>query len=160
MKIKKSSSWWDTFLWVGVFILVLMFLYQLLKLWQAGTATVANLGTSIGQALTNTVAAVESGLSGLLTSPAAVFSSLFSSIPDLLTLFFSFIGSVSFAGILSGLASFITNLFGGLTASPIVAGAGASATSTGSPDPNLGGNSLSPGAGFSASSSNLTPVMQ
>jgi hypothetical protein len=150
MKIRKSSSWWDTFLWLGIFLLVVIFLYQLLKLWQAGQATLSNAGNAIGQAFTNSVAAVENGLSSLVTNPLDLVTTLFGLAPSFLSLVFSFFSSLVLGDFLTDVITFVTNIFGGLTAAPIVSGSGSTSTSSGASDPTGGGNNLNPGSGFTA----------
>lgn len=148
MKIKKSSSWWDHFLYLGIFLLALVFLYQLLKLWQQGTATLSNIGGTIAAAAGNTVAAVEAGLATLVTNPLALLSGLTGLIPDFLGLLTGFLGIFSLTGLLTGIASFIASLFGGITAEPISSGQGSSAP--GATVPTTDNNALNPGGSFSA----------
>lgn len=112
MKIRSKNSWWDIALYLGVFLLVIVFLYQLLKLWQAGVATIGNIPSALSQAFSNTVAAVEAGLAAAVTSPLGFLSSLFAYFPDFLSLALNFLGSLSFGSILPTIAGLITSLFG------------------------------------------------
>jgi hypothetical protein len=156
---KKKADWTETILWVALFLLVLVFIYELLKIWNSATATLASLGTAITTAASNTVASIESALSGLLTSPSAVLSNIFGAIPNLLSLATAFFGSLltsitsgGITGILGGIGGAIGSLFG--TALPITSGAGASTTTTLLPSttgPSTPVNNGTPGSTFSIS---------
>jgi hypothetical protein len=112
----SKKDWWETFLWLGVFLLVLAFLYQLLKLVNQATGAAAGIGgaisgalASIPQALANTAGAAEGFLTGLVMAPMAAISSLFSGFPTLLSWMFGLI-----EGILAAIA-------GGTIAGPVSA---------------------------------------
>lgn len=137
---KKSSSWWDNLLYIGIFILAVMFLYQLLKLWSAGEAKLSNLWSTFSTAAGNTLSAIESGFSTLLTSPLSLFSSLFSSIPNFFTWALGLLAGFSF----SGLTGFIQALFSGPTATDTSTGSATAGTS-GAPDSDSDTNSLGVG---------------
>jgi hypothetical protein len=170
MSAKKSSGgdWWETLLWVGVFLLVAIFIYQLLKLWQAGVASASNAATSLGQAFDNTVAAVENGFNNLLTAPATFLQTLFGAVPDLLNLIVNFAQGLFAGDIFSNLAGFFGGVLGSLFASPnavVTTGLGSSSSGTiaaptpsqpatlnlpGNQGPGAGAVSLPIGAGFGA----------
>lgn len=149
-KGKSKTDWWDTLLYVGLFFLIGLFLYQLLKLWQSGTATAGTALQSLAQAAANTIAAVENFLSSLVTSPAAAIAAIFDGVPQFLALLFSFFTT---AGIAAGIGSWFGSLFGDLfgSAAPISTSQGAAYT--GSPStsttPIIGNSDLN-SSNFSA----------
>lgn len=154
MSTRKKSDWTETILYVGIFILALVFLYQFLKLWAAGTASLANLGATISNAASNTVAAVESGLNSLVTAPSAFIGNLLGAAPDLLSLGTTFISSllstIFAGGLFSSLGTFLSAIFGNV--SPILAGAGSSYNTTvpvGPAGPSTTPVSGPPGSSFS-----------
>lgn len=111
---RAKSDWWETFLWFGLFILIAMFIYQMLKLWNQGVATVDNAASTVSTALGNTATELENFLTGLVTSPIAAIESVFSSAPDFLNLFFNFASSLFLGGALSSILSWGYSLFAGL----------------------------------------------
>ena len=136
----RSSSWWETFLWVGIFIIAMIFLYQLLKLWNAGVATANSAVASIGQAMGNTVSAIENGFTGLLSTPGAVISELINGIPSLLSLFVSFVSTLFVGGIFTSIINFVLGIFGSSSATNTGQGSGypTTVTSTTAPVPASG----------------------
>jgi hypothetical protein len=111
---RKKNDWWDTMLYLGFFFLIFIFLYQLLKLWNSS----GNLFSGIGQALTNTLATVEAGLSALVTSPFNFVFSLLSALPTFL---------LNFLGLAS---AFISGTAGSLIGSSLGSTLGTSAGTT------------------------------
>jgi hypothetical protein len=126
---KRKTDWWETFLWVGVFFLMLIFLYELLKLWNSTTKTVGGLISSIPQALTNAIGTVESGLASLVTSPFTAIANLLDSGPGLLNLVLGFFSSLFLGSFWSDILTAFTSIFGGL-ALPVTTGLGSSASGT------------------------------
>jgi hypothetical protein len=127
MAIKKKTDWTETLLYVFIAIIFLIFLYQLLKLVNAGN----NFFSSIPQALANSVAAVESGLASLITSPLSFLTGFLGSIPALLSYIFG-----GFLSLLTGQWE-LSTIFGGITGglSSIFGSATPVNTSTGSSTP-------------------------
>lgn len=122
MSASKKTDWLSLILWIIGGALLLTFLYQLLKLLQSAGAQVANIPTAVGQAFTNTIAAVENALTGGVAN-----FSLLSLIPNFFSLLWSFLGTLDPTGILGTIGSFFSNLFAG-TAPAITTGSGAAAT--------------------------------
>lgn len=177
-KSGRKSDWWETMLYLGLFLLIALFLYQLLQLWNKGVATATNGYQTLSQALSNTLASIETGFANLVTAPATFFSNLFMGFPNLLNLLISFVSSLAFGDIITNLLSWAGSIFGGILnlfstsgTAPITSGAGANAsfsntdlipsvdqTSPGFPSiggslGNLSGGSLS---GFSLDTSNMS----
>jgi hypothetical protein len=132
MASSKKMDWWETFLYLGLFLLIALFLYQLLQLWNKGVATATNGWAAISQAATNTIASIETGFQNLLTAPATFLANLLGGFPDLLNLVFSFFSNLVFGNIITGTLSFIGSIFGGFlnlfsttSTAPITSGAGA-----------------------------------
>lgn len=117
-KSKKKVTWKETLLWVVLGILILAFLYQLLKLWQAGLATASGALSAVGTALQNTVAAGTNFLTGLITAPSGAISALLGGVPDLLSFLTSFLTSFLSGG---DFLSAFTNFFGSLFSQGIAA---------------------------------------
>jgi phage-related minor tail protein len=152
-KSKKSMDWWDIALWAGAFLLILIFLYQLLKLWAAGAVTASNAAQAVQQAFANTVAAVENGLQTLVTAPGTFLNNFLGLVPSFLSLLTNFLTAFTFGGVISGIISFFTGILSNLftSAAPISSGTGSSTTTTGLPSSAGPANSLgTSGADFSA----------
>lgn len=123
-KSKKLDTW-DALLYGGLFILLALFIYQLLQLWNSTKGGIGSLLSNAGQALANTIGTAEGFLTGLVTSPFSALSSLFNAIPFLFSLIFSFLGSIFGGGV--GSIEDLTGLEGGTPSSGLVVGQGSSA---------------------------------
>jgi hypothetical protein len=144
MKIrKKTTDWWETFLYAGIFLLLLVFIYELLKLWNAGQVALNGWLASIGQALSNAIGTIETALNTLVTAPAAFFSNLFSAFPNFLNLVTGFFSAI-FSGLVTG--SLLSSIFG-----PIGTAVGVAASATAP---------LTTGLGSAASGSSPSGVIQ
>ena len=144
---RSKSSFWDNALYLGLFILALVVLYELLKLWQAGAVKANGIISSIGTAFNNAIADVEAGVSSLVTAPATFFAGITSGLTSLVALLSSWVAGFSLANLFSGIVAFLSGLTGGAVATaagssiatpttnaPIDTGLGASVSGT-SPNP-------------------------
>lgn len=156
---KKQIDYTDILLYGGLFILLTIFLFQLLKLWNNGNNSLSNFFTStIPQAAENTLAAIESALTGGVTNPLSSVDSIFSWIPSFFSLVWAFItdtlGSIIPGfGLASGVVSLLSP-----TASPADTGNGSSYSPTiaGTPVDIGGGYTITPGGdGSNAFSANV-----
>jgi hypothetical protein len=158
---KKSIDYTDILLYGGLFILLTIFLFQLLKLWNNGNNSLSNFFTStIPQAFENTLGAIETALTGGVTSPVSSISSLFDWIPSLLSLIWSF-----FIGLITGLipgagaaslASDALGLFGSTLPADTGNGSSYSPTISGTPTGTGSTYTVTPGGdGENALSANI-----
>lgn len=155
-KGKKSADWWDTFLYIGCGILIFIFLYQLLKLWNAGQATAANFGQAIAQAAANTVGAIESGFESLVTAPSELLAGITGGFTGFLSLIGSFFSAFDPSGFIASIGTAFSSLFSFFipsTPPPTTNGQGSNALQAGTLAAGGSGNDLDPtgGEGFSTS---------
>ena len=78
---KKSTDWWDIFLYGGIFIVVLMIINQLYSLWNSNGKS-GSLTDYIGQAISNVASQIESTFQGLVLNPLSFLTSIFSDFPS------------------------------------------------------------------------------
>jgi hypothetical protein len=107
-KGKKQIDWTDLLLYGGIFLLVTVFLFQLLKLWNNGINSFTSFLSAIPTAAENTISSIENALTRAVTSPLSSVSSLLSSPISILSWLWSLI-----TGIFTGL---VTVLFPGAAA--------------------------------------------
>ena len=139
-------SYWDIALYVGVFVLTFMFLYNLWNLIRSGANAGLSFAQSLATAFSNTLAQIESNLSSLATSGNPL--SILSWIPTLFGYLLDFISTTGPIGLATYILYGIISFFNGT--GYVQSGNGSSTTGTGSaPSSSSPSNNLNPGQGFS-----------
>lgn len=116
---------WEILLYGGIFLLMIVFIFQLMKLWNAAQGGIGGLLAAIPAAFANALTAVEQGLTNLITSPIAAVLNWFNFIPAFLSLFVGFISNI-FGGIFGFGTASLGSVFGSTTV-PANVGLGSSA---------------------------------